>query len=109
VQSCILKNALIVIGLNQVKEGNEYSIYKSKTIRLEQYQFFIQNSSKLSNTTLILLVFSQGFVDTYKHISFADLKKNHFRVLDISKPLSCSANRKPKIKTNYSEGNVTFH
>lgn len=76
---------------------------------MEHYKLFIQNSFKLINTALILLAFSQGFVATYKHISFRDLKKNHFRVLNTSKPLSCSGNRMPKIKRNYSEGNFAFH
>lgn len=86
-----------------MKEGNVYSIFKSKIIRLEQYKLFIQNSFKFTNTALILQVFSQGFVATYKHISFIDLKekKDHFRVLNTLKPLSCSGNRKSNITRNY--------
>jgi hypothetical protein len=83
-----------------VKEVNVYSIFKSKTIRLEQYRFFPQNSFIFVNTTLSLIVFSQGLVVTYKYISFTDLKKiiNHCRVQNISKHLLCSANRKRNIE-----------
>ena len=54
---------------------------------MEHYKLFIQNSFKLINTALILLAFSQGFVATYKHISFRDLKK---KSLQSSKYLKAS-------------------
>jgi hypothetical protein len=81
---------MYLISRLQVKEANAYSIFKSKTIWLEQYKLFPQNYFIFVNTALSLLVLSRGFFATYKNLSFSDLQQkkiiiNHF----VSQSLLC--------------------